>query len=350
MFESRKRTIAPSRAQLTLPLMVRHCVDMRAPSHLFVTDAGQRIAADVAGGGPVLLFVHGFPELRQSWNRLSAAAVGAGYRTCAIDVRGYGDSDRPAAIEAYSMEAMVDDLVAVARQLSPDAPVTLIGHDWGAAIVWNAAMARPDVFGAVAALSIPWAGLAKMPYDQLFTQRFTARNRFFYQAYFQEPGLAERALGADPARFLRAFYHCISGDATPGDWPNDKPASAALMDGLRFPGVPPAWLEPGYFELAVETFARTGFAGALNRYRNHGRDFAWAQQFDPVIHMPALFIGGSSDPAFLLGAADPLPLMQAHVPVLESHMLPGCGHWIQAERAAEVERLLIDWLGRTLPR
>ncbi|HMO75721.1 MAG TPA: alpha/beta fold hydrolase [Sphingopyxis sp.] len=320
-------------------------------SHLQYVTApdGVRIAADVRGSGPLVLFVHGFPELRQSWNRLAAAVADAGYAACAIDVRGYGDSDRPAAVADYRMEAIVADLVAVADALALDAPVTLVGHDWGASIVWNAIMARPDRFGAVAALSIPWLGRAAAPFDAIFTRRFTDKGRFFYQAYFQEPGVAEAELEADPALFLRAFYHCISGDAAPGDWPNDKPHGAKLLDGLRFPDAIPSWLEPGYFDHAAATFARTGFAGALNRYRNHGRDFEWAGGFDPVIRRPALFVGGSSDPALVLGTADPIPLMREVVPDLEAHMLAGCGHWTQAERAAEVEALLIPWLRRTIP-
>lgn len=310
---------------------------------------GVRIAADVAGAGPLVLFVHGFPELRQSWRRLTGAAVAAGYRTAAIDVRGYGDSDRPEAVEAYRMEAIVADLVAVADALAPEGPVTLVGHDWGASIVWNAIMARPDRFGAVAALSIPWLGRAVAPFDAMFRRRFTDKGRFFYQAYFQEPGVAEAELEADPALFLRAFYHTISGDAAPGDWPNDKPHGAGLLEGLRFPDRVPPWLDAGYFEHAAATFARTGFAGALNRYRNHGRDFDWAGRFDPVIRRPALFVGGSSDPALVLGIADPVPLMRTVVPDLEAHMLERCGHWTQAERAAEVEALLIPWLQRTVP-
>jgi pimeloyl-ACP methyl ester carboxylesterase len=320
-----------------------------APNFVTAPD-GVRIAADVAGSaGPLILFVHGFPELRQSWQRLAGAVADAGYRTAAIDVRGYGDSDRPAAVEAYRMEAIVADLVAVADALSPGAPVTLVGHDWGASIVWNSIMARPDRFGAVAALSIPWLGRAAAPFDAMFRRRFTDKGRFFYQAYFQEPGVAEAELEADPALFLRAFYHTISSDAAPGDWPNDKPHGAKLLDGLRFPDRVPPWLHPGYFEHAAATFARTGFAGALNRYRNHGRDFDWAGGFDPVIRRPALFVGGTSDPALVLGTADPVPLMRTVVPDLEAHMLEGCGHWTQAERAAEVEALLIPWLQRTVP-
>eukprot|EP01034_Spumella_vulgaris_P008850 gene8850-11248_t len=105
----------------------------------------------------------------------------------------------------------------------------------------------------------------------------------------------------------------------------------------------------GASSLAKGLFARTGFAGALGRYRNHRRDFDWAGGFDPVIRRPALFIGGSSDPALVLGTADPVPLMREVVPDLEAHMLAGCGHWTQAERAAEVEALLIPWLRRTVP-
>lgn len=321
----------------------------KAPSHMFTGAGGVQIAADVAGEGPLVLFVHGFPELRQSWDRLAGAVAAEDYRACAIDVRGYGDSDAPPDVANYRMELMVADLVAVAEAISPGQKVTLVGHDWGAAIVWNAAMARPDMFGAVAALSIPWSGRAKMPFDELFTQRFTAKNRFFYQAYFQEPGVAEAELEANPAQFLKAFYHCISGDAAAGDWPNDKTADATLMEGLRFPDAVPGWLHDGYFDTAVAQFKRTGFRGPLNRYRNHQADFVWAGQFDPVIRLPALFIGGASDPALVLGSADPLPIMRENVPGVETHMLEGCGHWIQAERAGDVATLVLEWLKRTIP-
>ncbi|MFM6853602.1 MAG: alpha/beta fold hydrolase, partial [Sphingopyxis sp.] len=231
--------------------------------------------------------------------------------------------------------------------LSPHAPITLVGHDWGAAIVWNAALARPDRFGAVAALSIPWLGKAKRPFDDLFTERFTNKDRFFYQAYFQQPGVAEAELEADPARFLRAFYHCISGQAQPGDWPADKRASANLLDGLRFPDALPSFVDPAYFALAVEQFTRTGFAGALNRYRNHKRDFEWAQAFDGIIRQPALFIGGAMDPALVLGTADPLPMMRGVVPHLHAAtLIDGCGHWMQAERGTIVSAMLCEWLGQ----
>lgn len=315
----------------------------------FTGDNGVRIAADVQGSGPLVILVHGFPELRQSWHRLTPALNAAGYQTCAIDVRGYGDSDRPSEIADYRMEAIVGDLAAIAQTLSPQRPTTLIGHDWGASIVWNTAMVRPDLFGAVAALSIPWAGRGKMAFDAFFTKRFTEKNRFFYQAYFQAPGVAEAELEADPAEFLKAFYHTISGDAAEGDWPAEKPASATLMAGLRYPDALPDWLDKGYYDTAVATFTRTGFAGALNRYRNHARDYAWAEQFDHVIHQPALFIGGARDPALVLGASDPFPAMRENVPHLEAHMLDGCGHWIQAERAADIEKLVTDWLQRTVP-
>lgn len=319
---------------------------MASAPRYFTGHGNVQIAADVAGEGPLVIFVHGFPELRQSWHGLTKAANAAGFQTAAVDVRGYGDSDHPADIADYSMEAIVGDLTAVAEALSPGRPVTLVGHDWGAAIVWNTAMARPDIFGAVAAMSIPWSGRGKMSYDQYFTARFTDKNRFFYQAYFQEPGVAEAELDADPAEFLKAFYHSVSGDAAPSDWPADKTADANFMQGLGYPDRVPPWLEPGYFDLAVDVFTRTGFRGALNRYRNHPRDYAWAGQFDHTIRQPALFIGGMRDPALKLSSSDPLPLMQENAPNVEAHMIEGCGHWIQAERAQEVEALLIPWLQR----
>lgn len=315
-------------------------------TRIFKGFEGVDIVGDVRGKGPLVLFVHGFPELRQSWDDLAQAVADAGYTTCAIDVRGYGDSGKPPEIVDYRMEAIVGDLVAVSEALSPGRPAILVGHDWGAAIVWNAAMARPDVFRAVCALSIPWGGRGKRPYNETFRQRFTDKDRFFYQAYFQEPGRAEAELDADPERFLLAFYHSLSGEAAEGDWPTDKKADATLLEGVRYGSTPPSFLHPGYFEHAVQSFQRTGFRGALNRYRNHVTDFGWAGQFDHVIRQPALFVGGTHDLAFRLGSSEPIALMQANVPNLSWTMLEGCGHWLQAERREDIEKILIDWLGK----
>lgn len=311
-------------------------------------DAGEvRLRAMVAGDGPLVLMVHGFPESWYSWRHQIGPVAAAGFTACAIDVRGYGGSDRPHAVEAYAMERLIGDLVGVADALSPAAPAILVGHDWGAPIVWNSALVRPDRFRAVAALSIPWQGVPPRPYDELYDLAFTQKGRFFYQAYFAAEGVAEAEAEADPRRFLRQFIYALSGDVPEGRWPADKPVGATLLEGLADCAMPLPWLSEADLDFYVAEFARSGWRGPLNRYRNHRRDFAYLNAFrDRKIEQPGLFIGGTRDLAFsMIGRGDPIELMRAQVPDLRgAHRLEGCGHWTQQERPEEVNALLLEWL------
>ena len=314
-----------------------------------VIDAGEvRLRVAIEGDGPLVVLVHGFPESWYSWRHQLAPIADAGFTAAAIDVRGYGGSDKPDAIEAYAMEHMVADIAGVADALRPGEPAIVVGHDWGAPMAWNTALARPDRFRAVAALSVPYAGVPTRPFTDVFRQAFTAKGRFFYQEWFQNVGPPETEAEADVRDFLRKFYYAISGDAPPGTWP-DKPHGATLLEQMIDPGAFPAWLSDQDLDYYVAEFEASGLRGPLNRYRNHERDFEWLQAFkDRRIEQPALFIGGSKDPATnLFGAiADPVALMRPNVPLLEGHVLDGCGHWTQQERPAEVNRLLVDWLER----
>ncbi len=316
---------------------------------LRMVDTGTlRLRVAVEGEGPLVIMVHGFPESWYSWRHQIGPVAAAGFTAAAIDVRGYGGSDKPPAIEDYSLEAITADVAGVADALQPGAPAILLGHDWGAPIVWNSALSRPDRFSAVAALSVPFVGVPSRPFTESFRAAFTDKGQFFYQEWFQQPGPAEAEAEADVRRFLRSFYYAISGDAPPGTWP-EKPAGATLLDGMVDPPVFPAWLSDADLDYYVAEFEASGLRGPLNRYRNHERDWAWAQPFkDRRIEQPALFIGGTKDPATnLFGAlADPIAAMRPHVPKVEGHVLEGCGHWTQQERPEEVNRLLLDWLSR----
>ena len=301
----------------------------------------------IAGTGPIVILVHGFPESWYSWRHQIAPIAAAGFAACAIDVRGYGGSDKPHDVSAYALERIVGDLVGLADALQPAAPAILIGHDWGAPIVWNAALTNPARFRAVAGLSVPFAGVPQRPFTKIFREHFTTKGRFFYQEYFQEPGVAEREAEANPRDFVARMMYSISGDVPVGNyW--DKPLGATFLEGLPDPQ-PVPWLSEADLDYYEGEFKASGFRGPLNRYRNHEADYDWLKQFaGQRIEQPALFIGGTRDPATtLFGAvADPVAMMRLFAPKLEGHVLAGVGHWTQQERPEEVNRLLLDWLGR----
>jgi pimeloyl-ACP methyl ester carboxylesterase len=308
---------------------------------------GIHLNAAIAGQGPLVLMVHGFPEGWYSWRHQIGPIAEAGFTACAIDVRGYGGSDKPSEVADYSLERITADVAGVVEALSPDGTAVLVGHDWGAPIVWNTALTRPDRVRAVAGLSVPWTGVPKVNFLDAVRAAFTAKGRFFYQVYFQDEGVAEAELEADVRASLRKFYYAISGDAPDGTWPKDKPHGARLLDRLPDPDPFPAWLSKADEDHFVEQFTASGFRGPLNRYRNHARDFAWQQGFrDRQITQPSLFIGGDRDLVLkMLPGVDPVALMGPHLPGLRgAHVLPGIGHWTQQEAPEAVNRLLLAWL------
>jgi pimeloyl-ACP methyl ester carboxylesterase len=306
-----------------------------------------RIRAAVAGSGPLVVMVHGFPESWFSWRHQIEPIAQAGFTACAIDVRGYGGSGKPSAVEAYDMQCMIGDVAGVIEMLSGDGQAVLIGHDWGAPIVWNSALVRPDRVRAVAGLSVPYTGVPTRSFREIFEQVFTKRGKFFYQHYFQDEGVAEAEAESDIRGFLRRFYYALSGDAPDGAWPKDKVVGDTLLHRLEDPEPFPAWLTPEDLNYFVAEFERSGLRGPINRYRNHDRDFAYLGQFaERKIAQPSLFIGGSRDLVLtMFGKTDFVTPMREHVLDLRgADVLEGCGHWTQQERPREVNARLIPWL------
>ncbi|GAA3962761.1 alpha/beta hydrolase [Actinomadura viridis] len=312
--------------------------------HHLVDVPGGRVHLVAQGSGPLVLLVHGFPESWYSWRHQLPAIAAAGFRAVAIDVRGYGRSSKPREVDAYRMLNHVADNVGVVRALGERTAV-IVGHDWGASIAANSALLRPGVFTAVALLSVPYTPRNGFRPSDAFAR--IGGGEEFYVRYFQEPGRAEAEIETDVRAWLAGFYAALSAGTMPPPGaadPHFVPAGGKLSD--RFPsGRLPSWLTPDDLDFYANEFERTGLTGALNRYRNVDRDWEDLAAWDGApITQPSLFAGGALD-ASTTWLADAIKAYPDTLPgLVSSHILDGCGHWIQQERADEVNRLLIDWL------
>jgi len=318
------------------------------PEFQFVETNGVKIRVAVAGEGPLVVLVHGFPESWYSWRHQIEALSKAGYRVAALDVRGYGGSDRPHAVEAYDMESLTGDVAGVAKALSPGEKAVVVGHDWGSPIAWNTARLHADTFRAVAGLSVPYIPPGEIVFIDAVRAFFTARGLFFYQVYFQDQGPPEAELENDPAETIRKFYYAISGDAPEGTWPTDKKHGDTLLHRLPEPPMPLPWLSEQDVAYYDSQFRQSGFRGPLNRYRNWHRDHAYltGHSAPMTIAQPSLYIGGTKDLVLKMSPGDMLAAMKASLGDLRgATLLEGCGHWTQQERPEEVNKLLLDWLG-----
>jgi pimeloyl-ACP methyl ester carboxylesterase len=314
------------------------------PEFSLVSTNGIRLRVTQAGNGPLIVLVHGWPESWYSWRHQIAALAAAGYRVAAVDVRGYGGSDKPEPIEAYSLKEICTDIAGLIEGLGEKQAI-LIGHDWGAPIVWHTALFFPDKVRAVAGLSVPHTGRGPMPRIQLFRNLY--KDRFFYQLYFQKPGVAEAEFEADIRTSLRKIYYSASGDDRKAGPRPAKPADAKYLDGLTDPDPFPDWLSTADLNYYVAQFEQSGFRGPLNRYRTAELDFAQQGEIaNRKVEQPAAFIAGQFDPvlAFIPGV-DLVEVMRQHVADLRLvRIIDGAGHWIQQERPNEVNMALLEWL------
>lgn len=319
---------------------------MSQPEHLTVAANGIRLHAVAQGNGPTVIMVHGFPESWYSWRHQLPALAGAGYRAVAVDVRGYGRSSKPTRVEDYRMVNKVGDMVGLVEALDCGTAF-IIGHDWGAPIAWTSALLRPDLFPAVAGLSVPYAPPA-VPTDAPPTQRMrqmAGADHEFYVEYFQQVGRAETEIEADVRRWLLGFYWCASGDVENGPNIALVDRGKRLCDKFVYPNAMPAWLTDADLDVYTREFEYSGFFGPLSRYRNVDRDFQDLAAFAGLpIEQPSLFIGGDRDGPTIWGAPAIARFPDTLPGLVRSEILEGAGHWIQQERASRTNELLIEFL------
>lgn len=342
---------------------------------------------------PLLLLLHGFPELAFSWRKIMRPLADAGFHVVAPDQRGYGrttgwsnayDQD----LRPFSMLRLAGDAVALVHALGRTS-AAVVGHDFGSPVAAWAALARPDVFHRVAMMSAPFAGAPRLAMgpgrmtggaDSLrAATRAIAdglaalpRPRKHYQWYY-----ATREANADMwhppqglAHFLRAYFHYKSADWT-GNAPfrlkDASPEQLALMPTYYImdlaqgmaetvaPFMPSpeacrdcAWLSDDELEVYVEDYARTGFQGGLNWYRTRFEPEIAADFMlygNRRIEVPALFIAGRSDWGIyqVPGAIEAMQ-ESACADMRGCHLIDGAGHWVMQEQPDATAKLLLAFL------
>jgi len=316
---------------------------MTTIAHRTVETNGIRMHVAEAGSGPLVVMCHGFPESWYSWRHQLAALAEAGYHAVAPDMRGYGQTDAPAEIEAYTLLHLVGDIVGLVDALGEKTAV-VAGHDWGAPVAWHSALLRPDVFRAVIALSVPFR--PRMPVRPTTVMPQT-EHEIFYQLYFQTPGVAEAELQRDVRSTMRRMAFFGSGDAPARETIGMVPRTGGFLDHTIDPEKLPAWITDADIDFYAGEFSRAGFRGGLNWYRNIDRNWELLAAYASAqVTVPALYVVGDRDLVYKFRGMDQLiPNLKKFVPDLRRTLvLPGCGHWTQQERAAEVNAAMLQFL------
>lgn len=307
--------------------------------HRFVDTNGIRLHCAVDGDGPLVVFLHGFPECWYSW-RHQLAALAPQFRVVAPDLRGYGDSDKPEGVAAYDRSQLVADVEGLIKAFGEKSAV-IVGHDWGGAIAWQFAVDRPDMTRRLVVMNCP--------HPAIFAEHLQSNPRqlakSWYMFFFQIPWLPETLLGLN------------------GAWPigNAIRQSAIRKDKITdddLAHLRAAASRPGALHAAINYYravfrsdeAKANLPPWLRRFL-HGdaaplpiraRPEDW-----PKIGAPTLLIWGEEDVA--LRKELTLGLERVVSAPFEVKYIPGSGHWVQQEAADEVNALLLHFLADLAP-
>ena len=335
-------------------------------------------------GRPMILLLHGFPEIAYSWRKIMPALAQAGYHAMAPDLRGYGrttgwDADYDGDVASFRLLNLVRDIIGLLASLGRQSVTAVVGHDFGASAAAWCAMVRPDIFQKMVIMSAPFSGPpaltpnAKLAPDPVHDALLgLPRPRKHYQWYYSTRPANENMWHCPQGvhDFLRAYYHFKSAD-----WKGNTPFPLAgwtatelakmpeyyimdAADGMAeavAPFMPSAseiagcaWLTEAELSVYSGEYARTGFQGGLNWYRSRteGLGLGELQIFaGRSISVPSMFIAGKSDwgnyqvPGALdrmrgIGCSD----------MRGVHQIEGAGHWVQQEQPDAVNALLLRFL------
>jgi pimeloyl-ACP methyl ester carboxylesterase len=351
---------------------------------MHVLESGFEIA-----GRPVVLLLHGFPELAYSWRKVLVPLADEGYHVVAPDQRGYGrttgaDTTYDGDLPSYGRLNTVRDAMGLLSALGYGQVAAVVGHDFGSPVAAWCALLRPDIFRSVVLMSAPFGGAGPFPYGPRALERAAERAtlhedlaalprpRKHYQRYYQAREANENMWHAPQGvhAFLRGYYHHKSAD-----WKRNRPFRLAGATAEEFAKMPTyyvmdrdegmaetvakempsaaeiaanRWLPDSEMAVYAEEFGRTGFQGGLQWYRAGGIGAREMELFaGRTIDQPSLFISGASDWG-VYQSPGALERMRdvACTDMQGVHLVEGAGHWVQQEQAEETSRLLIEFLRR----
>ena len=299
---------------------------------------GLDMAVYEQGEGPPVIFLHGFPELAYSWRHQLPAVAAAGHRAIAVDLRGYGRTGGPPDVASYAMRNLLQDLNGLMDGLDLES-ATLVGHDWGALLMWHFAMTAPERVDSLVGLNIPHVPRPPVDPIELFRKRF---GNDFYIVNFQDNDDADRAFEANPRQLFTAL---MRKNALPRAAYDSLPPEQKVISLLRLMENPSPAGEPllsgSELDCFVAAFENSGFSRPIHWYRNWSGNWREFAGVDEVIEIPTLFIAAADE---LVVGPEHVAAMEALIPDLAVHTLQPCGHWSQQERPESVNRLLVDWL------
>jgi epoxide hydrolase 4 len=276
---------------------------------LFFQNGSVQLHAVGAGpkDAPVVLLLHGFPEFWYGWHRQIEPLASAGFRVIVPDQRGYNQSSKPRGVRAYSLAELTSDVIAIADQLS-QRQIFLVGHDWGAAVAWSAALSHPERVAKLAILNVPHPSVMRR---YLMTNRRQLR-RSWYMFFFQIPFLPEALFAMNN---FRMGFSALEHSSRPGTFSGEDLAQYRS-----------AWSQPG------------ALTGMLHWYR---AAFRFREHFaDASVRLPTRILWGQRDRFLLPEMADDSLRYCTDAKLIP---FPNASHWLQHEEPARVSELLIEF-------
>ncbi|XP_078603074.1 bifunctional epoxide hydrolase 2-like isoform X1 [Branchiostoma floridae x Branchiostoma japonicum] len=320
--------------------------------HCYVTlKTGIKLHYVDVGDGPVVILCHGFPESWYSWRYQIPVLSLAGYRVIVLDQRGYGDSSCPTEVEAYTHEELTGDIIGLMNAL--DIPqATVVGHDWGGAIVWALSLHYPERIRGVAGVNTPFFPANPQGGNPLEKMKKDPR-QFDYQLYFQEPGVAEAELEKNLERTFKFFFRSSKQE----DWSFAAGGKGLGTDNVRarggmlvgFPEDVPrsVMMKQEEIEYYVQQFRKSGFRGPLNWYRNIEANWRWNNRTaGRKVLPPALMVTAGRDRVLT-------PAMSKHMedwvstvltPAMSKHM----EDWVSTVLTPAMSKHMEDWVSTVL--